>query len=62
MAPSYKDKDGGVVLTFNGQWVSWSHTIVAYSMFVVRMNCSAAHCCCCRIVPLSLILVSSSSC
>lgn len=33
MAPKYKDKDGGVVLTFNGQWVSWSHTVVAYSMF-----------------------------
>ena len=27
----YKDKDGGVVLTFNGSWVSWAHTIVAYS-------------------------------
>lgn len=32
MSSRYKDKDSGVVLTFNGQWVSWSHTIVAYSM------------------------------
>ncbi|OAA56063.1 calcofluor white hypersensitive protein [Cordyceps fumosorosea ARSEF 2679] len=34
MAPKYKDKDGGVVLTFNGQWVSWSHTVVAYTAFI----------------------------
>jgi hypothetical protein len=27
----YKDKDSGVVLSFGGQWVSWAHTIVAYS-------------------------------
>jgi hypothetical protein len=33
MAPSrYKDKDNGVVLSFNGQWVSWSHTAIAYCM------------------------------
>lgn len=33
MASRYKDKEsGGVVLSFNGQWVSWSHTVVAYSM------------------------------
>lgn len=31
MASRYKDKDGGVVLSFNGQWVSWAHTAVAYS-------------------------------
>lgn len=29
--PKYKDKDSGVLLTFNGQWVSWLHTIIAYS-------------------------------
>ncbi len=29
--PRYKDKDAGVVvLSFGGQWVSWSHTAVAY--------------------------------
>lgn len=37
--PKYKDKDGGVVLAFNGQWVSWSHTIVAYSMFWIFCLC-----------------------
>ncbi|PKS04956.1 hypothetical protein jhhlp_008322 [Lomentospora prolificans] len=30
----YKDKDGGVVLSFNGTWVSWSHTVVAYTAFL----------------------------
>lgn len=30
-ASKYKDKDGGVLLSFNGVWVSWLHTIVAYS-------------------------------
>ena len=30
MASRYKDKDAGVVLSFNGQWVSWTHTAVAY--------------------------------
>jgi Frag1/DRAM/Sfk1 family len=33
MAPGYKDKDGGVVLSFNGSAVSWAHTVVAYSTF-----------------------------
>jgi len=28
----YKDKDAGVVLSFGGQWISWSHTIIAYCM------------------------------
>lgn len=27
----YKDKEGGVVLSFNGQWISWMHTTTAYS-------------------------------
>lgn len=40
MAPRYKDKDGGVVLAFNGQWVSWSHTVVAYSMFELPAGCA----------------------
>ncbi|CAI4215564.1 unnamed protein product [Parascedosporium putredinis] len=30
----YKDKDGGVVLSFNGSWVAWSHTAVAYTAFL----------------------------
>lgn len=33
MASKYKDKDTGVVFSFNGQWVSWAHTAVAYSEF-----------------------------
>jgi hypothetical protein len=32
MASKYKDKDAGVVLSFNGKWISWAHTIVAYGM------------------------------
>ncbi|KAJ9144642.1 Protein CWH43 [Pleurostoma richardsiae] len=35
MVSRYKDKDaGGVVLSFNGQWVSWAHTVLAYAAFV----------------------------
>lgn len=26
----YKDKDSGVLFSFNGIWVSWLHTVVAY--------------------------------
>ena len=35
MASRYKDKDtgAGVLLSFNGQWVSWLHTTIAYSRF-----------------------------
>lgn len=33
MVSKYKDKDAGVVVSFNGQWVSWAHTIVAYGRF-----------------------------
>lgn len=29
-AMRYKDKDTGVVLSFGGHLVSWSHTVVAY--------------------------------
>ncbi|KAK0610176.1 Frag1/DRAM/Sfk1 family-domain-containing protein [Bombardia bombarda] len=32
--PKYKDKDAGVVLAFNGQWVSWTHTAIAYTAFL----------------------------
>ncbi|KAG9232149.1 calcofluor white hypersensitive protein-like protein [Amylocarpus encephaloides] len=32
MAPRFKD--GDVVLAFSGSWVSWVHTMVAYSAFV----------------------------
>ncbi|KAK3348772.1 Frag1/DRAM/Sfk1 family-domain-containing protein [Lasiosphaeria hispida] len=34
MAHKYKDKESGVVLTFGGQWVSWTHTALAYSAFL----------------------------
>ncbi|KAL9946713.1 Protein cwh43 [Verticillium nonalfalfae] len=34
MSSRYKDKDGGVVLAFGGQWVSWLHTTVAYTAFI----------------------------
>lgn len=29
----YKDKDSGVLFSFNGIWVSWLHTVVAYAAF-----------------------------
>lgn len=38
MAPTYKDKDAGVVLTFNGRWVSWAHTAIAYSTCPCKSN------------------------
>ncbi|EQL02113.1 calcofluor white hypersensitive protein [Ophiocordyceps sinensis CO18] len=34
MAGKYKDKDGVVVLSFGGHWVSWAHTVVAYAAFL----------------------------
>lgn len=30
MASKYKDKDGGVLISFSGVWISYLHTIVAY--------------------------------
>lgn len=33
MASKYKGKDAGVVASFNGSWVSWAHTVAAYSRF-----------------------------
>ncbi|MCJ1421489.1 hypothetical protein MMC32_007853 [Xylographa parallela] len=32
MAP--KSKDGDVVVAFSGKWISWAHTVVAYSAFL----------------------------
>lgn len=32
MAPKFKD--GSVVVAFSGKWISWAHTIVAYSAFL----------------------------
>lgn len=32
MAPNYKESD--VVVSFSGKWVSWIHTIIAYSAFL----------------------------
>lgn len=29
MAPKFKD--GDVVVSFNGKWISWTHTVIAYS-------------------------------
>lgn len=48
MSSKYKDKDGGVVLTFNGQWVSWSHTGIAYSKSDHFPVCdgTSLRCCC----------------
>lgn len=34
MASKYKDKDAGVVVSFNGKWISWSHTVVAYGQSI----------------------------
>ncbi|KAK4187633.1 Frag1/DRAM/Sfk1 family-domain-containing protein [Podospora australis] len=38
----YKDKDAGVVLSFNGQWVSWSHTVVASLAFLSALVIGSA--------------------
>ena len=35
MASRYKDKDAGVVASFNGKWVSWTHTAVAYGTSIL---------------------------
>jgi hypothetical protein len=32
MAPKYKD--GDVAVAISGKWISWIHTIVAYSAFL----------------------------
>lgn len=32
MAPKFKE--GDTVVSVNGRWVSWLHTIVAYSAFI----------------------------
>ncbi|PHH89000.1 hypothetical protein CDD83_6777 [Cordyceps sp. RAO-2017] len=42
MAAKYKDKDGGVVLSFRGQWVSWAHTAVAYTAFLSALAVGVA--------------------
>ena len=34
MASKYKDKDAGVVVAFNGSWISWLHTAAAYGMYL----------------------------
>ncbi|KAL8289394.1 hypothetical protein RB597_001143 [Gaeumannomyces tritici] len=35
--PKYKDKDAGVLLSLNGKWVSWLHTAMAYSAFLLAL-------------------------
>lgn len=32
MAP--KSREGETVVAFSGKWISWTHTVVAYSAFV----------------------------
>lgn len=32
MAPKFKD--GDIVVALSGKWISWTHTVVAYSAFV----------------------------
>lgn len=32
MAPRYRERD--TVIAFNGKWISWAHTVVAYSAFL----------------------------
>ncbi|CAK7232704.1 Protein cwh43 [Sporothrix curviconia] len=34
MASKYKDKEAGVLFSFNGRWVSWLHTGAAYMAFL----------------------------
>ncbi|KAH9214997.1 calcofluor white hypersensitive protein-like protein [Leptodontidium sp. 2 PMI_412] len=34
MSPKYKDKDGEVLLSFSGKWISWAHTAAAYTAFI----------------------------
>jgi hypothetical protein len=41
-ASRYKDKDAGVLLSFGGQWVSWSHTAVAYLAFLSALIVGSA--------------------
>jgi hypothetical protein len=38
MASKYKDKDAGVVVAFNGSWVSWLHTAAAYGKILDPAN------------------------
>ncbi|KAK4167013.1 Frag1/DRAM/Sfk1 family-domain-containing protein [Cladorrhinum sp. PSN259] len=38
----YKDKDTGVLLSFNGQWVSWSHTVAASLAFLSALTIGCA--------------------
>ncbi|ETS84704.1 hypothetical protein PFICI_02729 [Pestalotiopsis fici W106-1] len=43
MAPStYKDKPSGALLSFNAKWISWMHTLVAYTAFLsaLVLGCS----------------------
>ncbi|KAK3312905.1 Frag1/DRAM/Sfk1 family-domain-containing protein [Apodospora peruviana] len=42
MTSRYKDKDAGVVLAFNGQWISWTHTVVAYMAFLSALIVGSA--------------------
>lgn len=37
MAPRFKD--GDAVVALSGKWVSWTHTVVAYSAFLGALLC-----------------------
>ncbi|KAI1378111.1 Frag1/DRAM/Sfk1 family-domain-containing protein [Hypoxylon crocopeplum] len=38
MSTKYKDKDNGTVVTINAKWISWTHTIVAYTAFLSALS------------------------
>jgi len=35
MAPKFKD--GDAVVAFSGKWISWAHTVVAYTAFLAAL-------------------------
>ncbi|OTB03228.1 hypothetical protein M426DRAFT_322018 [Hypoxylon sp. CI-4A] len=34
----YKDKDTGTIVSLNAKWISWSHTVVAYTAFLSALS------------------------
>ncbi|KAI0838555.1 Frag1/DRAM/Sfk1 family-domain-containing protein [Hypoxylon sp. FL0890] len=34
----YKDKESGTVVTLNAKWISWAHTVVAYTAFLSALS------------------------
>lgn len=35
----YKDKDGGVLYSFSGVWISYLHTVLAYCTLSQPLQC-----------------------